>query len=497
MSGLEELSCEELVSLIIAPAREIASLQAANAELAGRLARLERLVSRNSGNSSMPPSKDSEPGRTPPDEGGKRKCGGRDEGRKRGKQPGAPGSHLAWREDPDAYQDRFPEGRCECGAELAGAADLGVGDRFQQTEIPLVLATTTQYDQHTVRCGCGKVHTAQRLEGAGAGRVGYGPNLQSWCVFLMVAHAIPAHRCVALLESLTGAAPSVGFVHGMLKRAAAMMEQTDMRIRTLITLAYAVCCDETPIKVGPKTPRAGRTKAEKYLLVAATELDTWYLLGDRDLATFQAFILADLTGVVVHDRYALYDHPQVGDLTHQLCCQHLLRDLEDAAETYPDAHWPVQIQDTLRELIHHTNLARDTGAEAIPTQVTDPLIHAFRHGVLVGLSEVRRTPGPKSTTKQPIGRTLLEMLRDRENDVLRFVGDLRVPPTSNQAERNVRPAKTQQNVSGRLTSEARTRDRYRIRGVISTAAKHGLDQLKVIHDALVGRPWIPALPAPT
>jgi hypothetical protein len=60
----------------------------------------------------------------------------------------------------------------------------------------------------------------------------------------------------------------------------------------------------------------------------------------------------------------------------------------------------------------------------------------------------------------------------------------------------VRPAKTQQNISGRLTSEARTSDRYRIRGVISTAAKDELDQLKVIRDALVGQPWIPALSAP-
>jgi transposase len=248
--GLEELSREDLVALVIAQAREIESLRAVNAELAGRLARVERLVSRNSGNSSMPPSKDGEPGKTPPDEGGKSRRRGRDEGRKRGRQPGAAGGSLAWREDPDERVDRFPEGRCECGAQLAGAPDLGVGDRFQQTEIPLVSATTTQYDQHTVRCGCGKVHTAARPEGAGGGRVGYGPNLQSWCVFLMVAHAIPVARCVALLESLTGAAPSVGFVHGMLARAAALMEPTDLRIRTLITLAYAVCCDETPLKVG-------------------------------------------------------------------------------------------------------------------------------------------------------------------------------------------------------------------------------------------------------
>jgi hypothetical protein len=48
------------------------------------------------------------------------------------------------------------------------------------------------------------------------------------------------------------------------------------------------------------------------------------------------------------------------------------------------------------------------------------------------------------------------VLRDRQADVLRFAHDLAVPPTSNQAERDLRPAKCQQNVSGRLTSEQRT-----------------------------------------
>lgn len=36
-------------------------------------------------------------------------------------------------------------------------------------------AMVTQYDQHRVRCGCGRVHTATRPEGARSGRVGYGP----------------------------------------------------------------------------------------------------------------------------------------------------------------------------------------------------------------------------------------------------------------------------------------------------------------------------------
>ncbi|MCA1675749.1 MAG: DUF6444 domain-containing protein [Actinobacteria bacterium] len=131
MPGPEELSRAELIELAAAQARRIEELEATNTALTCRVERLERLVSRNSRNSSMPPSKDGEPGKTAPDAPGQR--GGR--GRKRGKQPGAPGAHLAWREDPDERVDRFPEGRCECGAELAGAADLGVSDRYQQTEI--------------------------------------------------------------------------------------------------------------------------------------------------------------------------------------------------------------------------------------------------------------------------------------------------------------------------------------------------------------------------
>jgi transposase len=73
-----------------------------------------------------------------------------------------------------------------------------------------------QCDQHATRCGCGKVHTAARPESARSGWSGYGPNLQAWAVYLMVVHFVPAQRCRELLESLTGAAPSAGFVHGML-----------------------------------------------------------------------------------------------------------------------------------------------------------------------------------------------------------------------------------------------------------------------------------------
>ena len=197
----------------------------------------------------------------------------------------------------------------------------------------------------------------------------------------MVVQFVPAHRVVALLESLTGTAPSVGFVHGLLARTAGLLAGVHDRIRTLITLAYAVCCDETPLKVGPRTPRPGKTKAERYLLVACTDLYTHYLLGDRSLDTFKASVLAERAAaekVVVHDRYQNYDSAEFAGLVHQLCTAHLLRDLDDAAQVYPDAVWPAQISRALRELIHHANLARHAGLDTIDTAVRDTLISRFR-----------------------------------------------------------------------------------------------------------------------
>ena len=99
----------------------------------------------------------------------------------------------------------------------------------------------------------------------------------------------------------------------------------------------------------------------------------------------------------------------------------------------------------------------------MPDEATAEHLRLFRNGVSVGLSQVRRIPGG-TKVKQPPARMLLECLRDRQADVLRFLTDTAIPPTSNQAERDVRPAKTQQKISGRLRSEETTRDRYAIRG---------------------------------
>jgi transposase len=319
---------------------ENAELKAQIAEQAEKIARLERLISRNSGNSSMPPGTDDLPGKRPPE----RRTGQGGMKRKPGRQPGAPGAFLAWNEHPDKTEDVFPEGTCPCGADLSDARDLGVKYSHQVTDLPGARAVTIRHDRHEVGCACGRSHVADAPpEAAGApGTVTCGLNVQAWCVFLMVMHHVPVERCADILESMSGTRPGGGWVHGLLERGARAVAAANTAIRALIILARVVCGDETPLRAGP-----GPKARKKYLQVACTHLLTCYFLGGRDLACFQGFIYSDLHGtVVVHDRYGNYD--AFDGISHQLCTQHLLRDLEDAAQTYPDAIWPGQIAEALR-----------------------------------------------------------------------------------------------------------------------------------------------------
>jgi transposase len=137
--------------------------------------------------------------------------------------------------------------------------------------------------------------------------------------------------------------------------------------------------------------------------------------------------------------------------------------------------------------------ARDDGLDHIPPNIADPLLEDWRHAVLRGLASHPCRDG----RKQSKTRNLLERLRDRDEQALRFARDLTVPFTNNQAERDLRPAKTQIKISGRHRSETGAHAWLRIRGYISTARKHGINVLTALRDAITGNPWTPPASAGT
>jgi len=474
----------EQAARLDAQAAEITALKAAVADLREQLAAAERAGSRNSGNSSMPPGTDDLPGKKPPRK--QRRAAGRaDKKRNRGKQPGAPGAATSWKK-PDRTEDHYPEGDCSCGKSLKDAADLGVSRSFQQDEIPAVPAERVRHDLHNVKCACGKEHAAPRPAGVPDSALSIGPRLRALAVYLVVFRHVPVERCRQLIADVTGAQVSDGFIHSCLAKAAGLAGEVVALIRALITASPVAGFDETTLRSGP----AGE---KKYVHGAFTEEYSAFWLGTRSLDTMaEAGILPGFAGVAVSGRYRNYFSPRWEHIAgNQACLSHLPRDFEDCAESYPAAIWPVQAQQALRGLIREWHAAREQGFSFIPAGVRDPLAHEFRHAVLAGLASVPRVPGPANTVKQKPGRELLEFCKDRRSDVLLFTEDTSVWPTNNISERGVRPLKTQQKISGRLTSDDVTQDRLDIRSYIDTARKHGKNAMDVLHQLMLGTPWRP------
>lgn len=142
---MEEFSREQLVAVIASQGQTIAQQTLTITKLESKVAELERRLSRNSGNSSLPPSGDDTPGRPTPPRRERRAAQ-----RKQGKQPGAPERNLEWREVPDDTVPHFPQGRCECGTSLTGATDLGVERSQQVHDVPLVTVKASS----TTSIGC-------------------------------------------------------------------------------------------------------------------------------------------------------------------------------------------------------------------------------------------------------------------------------------------------------------------------------------------------------
>lgn len=290
--GPDCAACAARDAVIAEQARLIGDLQ-------DRVSRLERAASRNSGNSSMPPSSDDLPGRKAPSRQQRRAQ--ERAARKRGKQAGSPGAAMTWAE-PSEVEDHYPVGACGCGADLAGAEDLGVARSYQQVEIPDPAARRVQHDLHRARCRCGAEHVAARPGGVPDSPVSIGPNLRALAVYLVVFQHVPVQRRRQLIADATGARVSAGFIHSCLSKAADAIADVAKLIRTLITAAQVAGMDETTLRAGPAGTR-------RYVLGAFTERYSALFLGERTLASFREFgILPDFAGVVVSDRYQNYFH---------------------------------------------------------------------------------------------------------------------------------------------------------------------------------------------
>ena len=341
-----------LEATVAVQAAVIAELRAVNAEqacliatLQARVVQLERRLGKDSSNSSKPPSSD---GLGKPARAGRQ--GDELAARRRpGKQPGAPGAHLAQVAQPDEVAWHAPDRCGGCGATLADAPVIGVEAR-QVFDLPPLRLLATEHRAERRRCACGTTTAAAFPDHVRAAAC-YGPGVRALVCYLCVHQHLPVDRAAQLLADVLGASVATGTLAAVLAEGAAGLDGFLAIIRDQLAAAPVAHFDETGARV------AGRLH---WVHSASTSLLSLFTVHAKrgKVAMDQAGVLPGFVGVAVHDGWAPYWRYEV---THALCGAHLLREL-DAITDEPGQGWAAGMAELLVDAKLACDRARAAGA---------------------------------------------------------------------------------------------------------------------------------------
>ena len=448
----------------------VASLEALVARLEARVAELEKQLGKNSSNSSKPPSSD----------GLKRTTSQRpkNSGRKPGGQLGHPGQTLHQSQTPDITV-AVPLDTCpECGTDLRDQPVSGEEIR-QVFDLPPIKMQVTEYRSQRKICpNCGRSFSAGFPADVGA-PAQYGPGMQAVMSYLNVRQVIPCGRTAEICQDLFGHRPSAGSVVQAVVRCAETVAPAVDQIRDLLIQSPVLHSDETGIRCLGKT---------HWLHVASTATHSHYSYSPkRGVEGFTAAaILPIFKGTLIHDFWGPYD---TLECRHGRCNAHLLRELKSCAED--QQVWAQELIAALLAAKQTADEAREKGDAFLDPAVRERLKDRYDKWVCAGLEahpEARPPNGKRGRVKQSTEHNLLRRLRDKREEVLRFVDDLSVPFDNNQAERDLRMIKVQQKVSGCFRSTAGAERFCAISSYISTIRKQGLNLMESIKAAFTGNP---------
>jgi transposase len=463
---------------------KLAEFAEANQSLADRVAHLEAELKRNSENSSKPPSQDPV---APRQSRAERRAAQREANRRQGKQPGAPGAHLA-RRVPDETIPHPPLACDACGADLADAEVVGEIVR-QVLEIEKIVVQATDHVAERRRCACGH-ETVGSFPPAARAPVCWGPEVRALAIYLMDRQHLPLERTAELLADLLGAPVSTGFLVSLQFEAAGRLAPFVARLREGLLASPVLHADETGTRVGT-TKRWVHTLASNLLtLLVVHEKRGIEALEDIGL-------LAEFSGTLVHDGFATYE--LFDGLTHAQCAAHLVRHLASVGRTAAFAHWCAEMTEILMLAKAASETAAAEGRSRVPVarrgtirrRYDSCLDEAF--GLLPPGAPPRRRFSGGWLIHEREAWNLASRLRLHKDDVLRLLDDTAVPADNNTAERALRMFKLHDKISGTFRSGDGAAAFATIRSYLQTAALNGENRLDVLRQLFTTGPWLPAV----
>lgn len=415
--------------------------------------KLEDQLAINSGNSSQAPSKDEH-------KPAKARSLRKKSKRPPGGQVGHPGRGGKLSDHPDEIVE-YAVSICEdCGRDLRDV----VADeilRKQVEDIPPLRTLITEHRVEIKTCPC----CAARWQAGGcpvSHQFEYGPRIKAISVYLSTFQFIPALRTKQML-SIFGVELSTGTLDNFRKSASRELTDFTDTLRQSIVGSAAAFFDETGIKV---------KGVGHWVHVAATAVFSLFLLhGKRGREAHREMdVLPRYTGILHRDDYHSY-HNYPG-ATHSLCNAHILRDLIYAIDRDEQAEWA----DPLIKLLLKIKEQSERAAEGVvDVRWQGRYRKRYRELLLTGLRNnpprVKKDGSSRGRTAQSKTVNLLWRLRDKEDEVLRFMTHPNARFDNNQAERDLRMNKVRQKVSGGYRSAEAGAEFMNIRSFVSTAIK--------------------------
>jgi hypothetical protein len=159
------------------------------------------------------------------------------------------------------------------------------------------------------------------------------------------------------------------------------------------------------------------------------------------------------------------------------------------------AGWAAELGEWFTIACATTTHARDSGADLLAATTLAGLTDRDDHILAKGRAAnpvPSRPPGRRRRRRRSPAVRLLERLESHRDEVLRFLTDLRVPPTNNLAERDIRMVKLQQKISGCWRTLDGAQAFLTVRSYVATARKHGADVAVIPSWSVLGMPyWAP------
>jgi transposase len=423
----------------------VATLVAELEESKAEIKSLKAQLSKNSNNSSKPPSSD-HPGK-------KVKNSRIKSGKPNGGQPGHIGKTKTQAVQPDTIVELKPQTECACGGHV-----IINNEAFlvrQQEDLQPAKVITVEYHAHDGKCDCcGKEYKASFPTGVDS-PVSYGPNLRGVITYLNVYQLLPLKRTTEMIKHMYDIDISQGTIMNIMNEAHANLAPVEARIKDEIIQSNVVCFDESGMRVC----------AQLYWLhSASTEENTVYFIHPkrgRD-AMDEMGILPVFTGTAIHDHWKSYYHYLCA---HAECNAHHLRHLQWLFEDL-GYEWAGEMICLLLRIKRHVELSHAFDANSLPNESIDEYENAYRKILAIA----GKIESPHIESKRMVNR-----MTEYEQEALLFMYDFDVPFTNNLAERDIRMPKLKQKISGGFRSEDGANAFARIRSFVSTAIKRGKD----------------------